>query len=335
MEGAAKAAAGGAVPGEARRPGRSGRRRGSPWASDRREDRWRCRGGVGGDRGSARGGVRRSVGGDVRDGVRLGRADPVEEPRRVTEVGALGRDLLEQRLGRAGRAGPDRDPRGVVERLQPRIGRGGRRWGACEGEGLVGARAEQDGGAPLGGLVGDRHGLADLAHGRIDAEALGEEPVELVAEDEGGPVGDLRLHGHHGRQPLSDERLPHAGEGVASGGAGTLAGVEHRQLHVASVVQQRPEPVARDAVAAAVVLLEDEHALLRIVVETAVADEVEDVVVVEQRALESSEGCGVEHRHGQLAAGDHVGGRGEQQLLLALDGQLGHVRGAGDHDEDP
>ncbi len=125
------------------------------------------------------------------------------------------------------------------------------------------------------------------------------------------------------------------GERVASGGPRPLAGVEDGELHRPGIVEQGAEAGARDAVRRAVVALEHEHALLRLLVETAVADEVEHVEVVEQGALQPRQGGVLEDRDLETAARDEVAGRRHEQLALALDRQLGHVARARDHDEDP
>ena len=85
----------------------------------------------------------------------------------------------------------------------------------------------------------------------------------------------------------------------------------------------------------AVVALEHEHALLRLLVEAAVADGVEHVEVVEQGALQARQGRVLEDRDREAAARDEVAGRRREQLALAVDGEhLGHVARARDHDED-
>ena len=146
-------------------------------------------------------------------------------------------------------------------------------------------------------------------------ESAGQEVVELVAEDERGPVGDLGLHRDDRRQALAHEGLADAGERVASGRPRALARVEDGELHGPGVVEQRPEPRARDPVRRAVVALEDEDALLRLLVEAAVADEVEDVEVVEQGALQARQGRVLEDRDAEAAARDEVAGRRREQLL--------------------
>jgi hypothetical protein len=156
-----------------------------------------------------------------------------------------------------------------------------------------------------------------------------------VAEDERGPVADLGLHGDDSRQALPHEGLTDAGEGVTSGGAGALAGVENGELHVARVVEQGAEPGTRDAMRRAVVALENEHALVELAVEAAVADEVEDVERVEQGALQCGQRRVVEDDELDEARVDEVLRRRLEQLTLAVHSELGHVAGARDHDEHP
>ena len=168
----------------------------------------------------------------------------------------------------------------------------------------------------------------------LDAETLAEEPVELVAEVERRAVGDLGLHRHDGGQALADEGLAHPGKGVAAARACTLTGIEDGELESARVMQQGSETGARDEVGAGVVLtLEGENAFLRDLVEAAVADEMEDVEVLEQRALQVGQG-GLGHHHELEQARRHeVLGRESQEPLLPLDVEPGQVRRARDHDE--
>ena len=103
-------------------------------------------------------------------------------------------------------------------------------------------------------------------------------------------------------RPWRTRGLRHPGEGVAAGGAGTLAGVEDGELQGAGVMQQGAETGAGDEVGGAVAFaLEDEDAFLGGVVEAAVADEVEDVEVLEQGPLEGGEGGLGEDHEVQLA----------------------------------
>ena len=81
-----------------------------------------------------------------------------------------------------------------------------------------------------------------------------------MAEDEGRAVGDLGLHRDDGWQPLPHQRLADPGEGIAARGACAFTGVEHGELQVARVVQQRAEARTGHAVRGAVLALEDEHA---------------------------------------------------------------------------
>ena len=108
-------------------------------------------------------------------------------------------------------------------------------------------------------------------------QAPREEVVELVAEDEGRLVRDLGLHGDDSGQALTHQRLGHPGEGVTAAGAGSLAGVEHRQLHVAGVVQQGAEAVSRRPGAPCRPRARGRARPPGRLVEAAVPDEVEDV----------------------------------------------------------
>ena len=65
------------------------------------------------------------------------------------------------------------------------------------------------------------------------------------------------------------------------------------------------------------------------------ADEVEDVVGVEQRALQGGAGWRHEDDELELTRVDEVPGRGLEQLPLAVDGERRHVARAGDHHEHP
>ena len=100
-------------------------------------------------------------------------------------------------------------------------------------------------------------------------------------------------------------------------------------------MQERAETIAGHAVGRVVVTFEDEHPLVELPVEATVADEVEDVEGVEQRALEGGQRGAVEDDDLEQARVDEVLGRRLEQLPLPVDREGGHVARARDHHEHP
>ena len=73
-------------------------------------------------------------------------------------------------------------------------------------------------------------------------------------------------------------------------GAGAFAGVQDGDAQRLVIVEQHAEILAADAVAALLLPLEEQHAFLQRLIELAVADEVEDVVLrAAQPALQRRE----------------------------------------------
>jgi hypothetical protein len=171
--------------------------------------------------------------------------------------------------------GPGSDVRGDAA---GRLGSGVLRPGGDVEDAPVGSTQVQHRRPPLD-LVGlEPDGLAGLGHRRVERVAVGDGLVEAAGEDDGGPVGDLELHGDHGGDALVDQALRGARVGVGAAAAGTLAGVEQAQAQGAVVVQEGAEVRAADRLGPAGRALHGQLPVAELGVVAPVADVVEDVV---------------------------------------------------------
>ena len=102
--------------------------------------------------------------------------------------------------------------------------------------------------------------------------------------------------------------------------AGALAGVQDGDAQRLVIVEQHAQILAADAVAALLLPLEQQHALLQRLIELAVADEVEDVVLgAAQTALQRRERRLLHPLEQQRAGLDQVAERLVEPLPLCLD----------------
>ena len=101
--------------------------------------------------------------------------------------------------------------------------------------------------------------------------------VELAAEDDRSPVGDLELHRDDGGDLAFDEARGDARERVLERDARAFAGVQEDEPQRRLVVEDRRQLLAADRATPARVVLEQEGALAARSVEASMADEVEDV----------------------------------------------------------
>ena len=99
-----------------------------------------------------------------------------------------------------------------------------------------------------------------------------------MGQGDAGLIADRRAHGDHGRDTPAHQPLGDTGIGIARRGFHALARVEHRQPQRALIPQQGAEVLPAHDLGLAIFALEEQHAVLRLHVKAAVAEEVQDVI---------------------------------------------------------
>ena len=189
-------------------------------------------------------------------------------------------------------------------------------------------------------LEGVVYGLPRLGHGGVNGVIIGQRCVELPSEEDSGLVGDIELHGHHGRDALVDEGLRHAGEGIirpllSGRGASRLAGVEDDQAQGEVIPQQLPQILPPHGAAPSPLVLQNQHPLAIFFLEPPVANVVEDVkLLLAQPVLQGRQrGLGHEVELHEPLILQSLQGLLEAPLLPPRV-QGGMIQRTGDHDQE-